>query len=131
MQMDTHEKKAVLANREIKLKPDCETKVVEQSAEEKEVVGWDEESKENLGDSPQRWWPEILQPCPETVTDTNLQVGEEMETHHINPPGKAGRTAGRVPQHVPQEVNHTDRPLALSDGDYASDKPSGTENNLC
>lgn len=39
MQMDTHEKKAVLANREIKLKPDCETKVVEQSAEEKEVVG--------------------------------------------------------------------------------------------
>lgn len=55
----------------------------------------DEDSKENFGDSPQRRWPEILQPCPKTVTDTNLPVGEEMETHHMNPLGKAGKTAGR------------------------------------
>lgn len=30
-------------------------------------------------------------------------------------------------QRVLQGVDHTDRHLALSDGDYASDKPSGTE----
>lgn len=66
MQMDTHEKKAdcALADREMKVKTDCETKVVEQSAEEKEVTGGDEDSKENLGDSPQRRWPEYCNHVP-------------------------------------------------------------------
>ncbi|NXO07408.1 CENPJ protein, partial [Oriolus oriolus] len=98
MQMDTHEKKAdcALAEEEIKVKTDCEAKVVKQSAEEREVIGGDEDSKENLGDTPQRRWPENLQPCPKTVTDTNLQVGEEVETHHMDPLAQVGKTAGRT-----------------------------------
>ncbi|NXU40725.1 CENPJ protein, partial [Drymodes brunneopygia] len=114
MQMDTHEKKAncALADKEIKVKTDCEAKVVEQSAEEKEVIGGDEDSKENLGDSPQRRWPEILQPCPETVTDTNLKVGEEMETHHMDPLGQAGKTAGRALEGTLQnDLGRVDQPL--------------------
>ncbi|NXB59500.1 CENPJ protein, partial [Struthidea cinerea] len=98
MQMNTHKKKAdcALAEREINVKTDCEAKVVEQSAEEKEVVGGDEDSKEILGDTPLRRWPEILRPCPKAVTDTNLQVGEEMETHHMDPLEQVGKTTGRA-----------------------------------
>ncbi|NXI86287.1 CENPJ protein, partial [Rhipidura dahli] len=114
MKMDTHEKKAdcALAEREIKVKTDCEAKVVEQSSEEKEVTGGDEDSKENLGDTPQRRWPEILQPCPKTMTDTNLQVGEEMETHHMDPLGQAGKSAGRAVKGTLQKVlGMVDQPL--------------------
>ncbi|NWW11513.1 CENPJ protein, partial [Oreocharis arfaki] len=112
--MDTHEKKAdcALAEREIKLKTDCEAKVVEQSAEEKDVIGGDEDTKENLGDTPQRRWPEILQPCPKTVTDTNLQVGEEMETHHMDPLGQVGKTARRAVEGTLQnDLSRVDQPL--------------------
>ncbi|NWI25960.1 CENPJ protein, partial [Sula dactylatra] len=96
MQVGTHEKKAdcVLAAWEIKAKTDCEAKVVEQSTEEKEVVGKDEDAKENPIDSPQIRWAEILQPCPETVTEMNLRVHEERETHHMDSLGQAGRTDG-------------------------------------
>ncbi|NXB26434.1 CENPJ protein, partial [Rhagologus leucostigma] len=114
MQTDTHEEKAdcALAEREIKVETDCEAKVVEQSAEEKEVFGGDEDSKENLGDSPQRRWPEILQPCPKTVTDTNLQVGTEMETHHMDPLGQARKTAGRAVEGTLQkDLGRVDQPL--------------------
>ncbi|NXB05866.1 CENPJ protein, partial [Cnemophilus loriae] len=121
MQMDTHGRKAdcALAEREIKVKTDCEAKVVEQSAEEREVIGGDEDSNENLGDSPQRRWPEILQPCPKTVTDTNLQVGEEMETHHMDPLGQAGKTAGKAVEGTLQkDLGRVDQPLKshLTDG---------------
>ncbi|NXJ25982.1 CENPJ protein, partial [Dicrurus megarhynchus] len=114
MQMDTHEKKAdcALAEREIKVKTDCKAKVVEQSAEEKEVIGGDEDSKENLGDTTQRRWPEILQPCPKTVADTNLQVGKEMETHHMDTLEQAGKTAGRAVEGTLQNVlGRVDKPL--------------------
>ncbi|NXA90725.1 CENPJ protein, partial [Melanocharis versteri] len=114
MKMDTHEKKAdcALAEREIKVKTDCEAKVVEQSAEEKEVIEEDEDSKENLVDPPQRRMPEILQPCHKTVTDTNLQVGEEMETNHRDPLGKAGKTAGRaVGGTLQKDLGRVDQPL--------------------
>ncbi|NWU19272.1 CENPJ protein, partial [Dyaphorophyia castanea] len=113
-QMDTHEKKSdcALAEREMKVKTDCEAKVVEQSAEEKEVIGEDEDSKENLGDSPQRRWPEILQPCPKTVTDTNLLAGKEMETHHMDPLGHVGKTAGRsVEGTLQKDLSRVDQPL--------------------
>ncbi|NXH29614.1 CENPJ protein, partial [Myiagra hebetior] len=105
MQMDTHEKKAdcALAEKEMKVKTDCEAKVVEQSADKNEVIGGDEDSKENLGHTPQRRWPEILQPCPKTVTDTNLQVGEEMETHHMDPLEQVGKTAGRAVEGILQK----------------------------
>ncbi|NXS41343.1 CENPJ protein, partial [Balaeniceps rex] len=97
IQMGTQEKKAdhALSEWEIKAQTDCEPKVVEQSAEEKEVIGRDEDAKENPVDSPQRRWPEILQPCPEPVTEMNLQVGEERETHRTDSLGQAGRTEGR------------------------------------
>ncbi|NWI81526.1 CENPJ protein, partial [Dryoscopus gambensis] len=114
MQMDTHEKKAdcALAEREIKVKTDCEAKVVEQSAEEKEVIEGDEDSKENLGGSPQRRWPEVLQPCPKTVTGTNLQVGTEMENPHMDPLGQAGKTAGRsVEGTLQKDLGRVDQPL--------------------
>ncbi|NXE36655.1 CENPJ protein, partial [Ptilorrhoa leucosticta] len=114
IQMDTHKKKAdcALAKREINAKTDCEAKVVEQSAEEKEVTGGDEDSKENLGDTPQRRQPEILQPCPKTVTDTNLQVGEETESHHTDPPGQVGKTAGRaVESTLQKDLGSVDQPL--------------------
>ncbi|NXC06517.1 CENPJ protein, partial [Orthonyx spaldingii] len=114
MQMNTHEKKAdcALAEREIKVRIDCETKVVEQNAEEKEVIGGDEDSKENLGESPQKRWAELLQPCPKTVTDTNLQVGEEIETHHMDPLGQAGKTAGRAVEGTLQkDLSRVDQPL--------------------
>ncbi|NXA58436.1 CENPJ protein, partial [Mohoua ochrocephala] len=114
MQMGTHEKKAdcTLAEREIKVKTDSEAKVAEQSAEEKEVIGGGEDSKENLGDTPQRRWPEILHPCPKTATDTNLQVGEEMETHHMDPLGQTGKTAGRAVEGTLQkDLGRIDQPL--------------------
>ncbi|NXX59311.1 CENPJ protein, partial [Scopus umbretta] len=97
MQMGTQEKKAdsALAEWEIKAQTDCEAKIVQQSAEEKEVTGRDEDAKENPVDSPQRRWPEILQACPEPVTEMNLQVGEERETHHMDSLGQAGRTDGK------------------------------------
>ncbi|NWT19283.1 CENPJ protein, partial [Vireo altiloquus] len=114
MQMDTHEKKAecALAEKEINVKTDSEAKVVEQSAEEKEVTGGDEDSKENLGDTPQRRWPETLQPCLKTVTDTNRQIGEEMETHHMDPLGQVGKTAGRAVEGTLQkDLGRVDQPL--------------------
>ncbi|NXC66509.1 CENPJ protein, partial [Anhinga anhinga] len=96
MQMGTHEKKADcgLAELEIKAQTDCEAKVVEQSTEEKEVIGRDEDAKENPVDSSQRRWPEIMQPCPETETEMNLQVCEEGETHHMVSLGQAGTADG-------------------------------------
>ncbi|KAL2306196.1 hypothetical protein Nmel_004111, partial [Mimus melanotis] len=42
---------------------------------------------------------------------------DDPESHHAQYPS----------QHVPWRVGHTDRHLDLSDGDYASGKPSGTE----
>ncbi|NWQ67727.1 TCP1L protein, partial [Neopipo cinnamomea] len=95
MRMHTHEKKADSSLAEWEIKTDCKAKVVQQSAEEKEVIGRDEESKENPVDSSQRRWPEILQPCPETMTDMNLQIGEERETRHVDSLGQAGRTDER------------------------------------
>ncbi|NXT29510.1 CENPJ protein, partial [Syrrhaptes paradoxus] len=97
MVMGTHEKKSdcALAEWEIKAQPDCEAKGVQLSAEEKEVVGRDEDAKENPVDSPQRRWPEILQPCPETGTEMNLQIGEKRETHHMDSLGQASTTDGR------------------------------------
>ncbi|NWS59532.1 CENPJ protein, partial [Chunga burmeisteri] len=114
MQMGTHEKKAdcALAEWEIKAQTDCEAKVVEQNAEEKEVVGRDEDAKENPVDSPQRRWPEILQPCPETVTEKNLQVREERETHHMDSLGQAGRTNARpVEGTLQKNLGGVDQPL--------------------
>ncbi|NXP22308.1 CENPJ protein, partial [Scytalopus superciliaris] len=94
MQMHTHEKKADCAFTEWEVKTDCEAKVAEQSAEEKEVFGRDEDSKENPVEPSQERCPEILQPCPAAVTDMKLQVGEERETHRDSP-GQGGRTDGR------------------------------------
>ncbi|KAK4824053.1 hypothetical protein QYF61_009644 [Mycteria americana] len=114
MQMGTHEKKAdcALAEWEIKAQTDCEAKVVEQSAEEKEVIGKDEDAKKNPIDSPQRRWPEILQPCPETVTEMNLQVGEERKTHHMDSLGQAGRTDGiPVEGTLQKDLGRVDQPL--------------------
>ncbi|KAM4785523.1 uncharacterized protein ACIQIH_004420 [Cyanocitta cristata] len=114
MQMDTHEKKpdCALAEREMKVKTDCEAKVVEQSAEEKEVIGGDKDLKENLGDTPQRRWSEILQPRPKTATDTNLQVGEELETYHMDPLEQVGKTAGRAVEGTLQkDLGRVDQPL--------------------
>ncbi|NXV88769.1 CENPJ protein, partial [Calonectris borealis] len=114
MQMGTHEKKAdcTLAEWEIKAQTDCEAKVVEQSAKEKEVIGKDEDAKENPVDLPQRRCPEILQPCPETVTEMNLQVGDERETHHMDSLGKAGRTDGRpVEATLQKDLGRVDQTL--------------------
>ncbi|NWR92033.1 CENPJ protein, partial [Furnarius figulus] len=94
MQMHTHEKKTDCAFTEWEIKTDCEAKVVEQSAEEKEVIGRDEDSKEGPVDQSQKRCSEILQPCPEAVRDMNLQVGEERETHRHSL-GQGGRTDGR------------------------------------
>ncbi|NXS91209.1 CENPJ protein, partial [Jacana jacana] len=96
MLVRTHEKKAdcSLAGLEIKSQTDCEAKVVEQNTEEK-VIRRDEDAKENLVDPSQRRRPEILQPCPKAVTEMNLQVGEEKETHHMDSLGRAHRTDGK------------------------------------
>ncbi|XP_054053193.1 centromere protein J-like isoform X1 [Rissa tridactyla] len=113
MQMGTHEQKAdcALAELDIKAQTGCEAKVVEQSAEEKEVIGRDEDTKENPVDSSQRKWPEILQPYPETVTEMNLQVDEERETHHMDPLGQAGRTDGPVEGTLQKDLGRVDHPL--------------------
>ncbi|XP_009889776.1 PREDICTED: putative t-complex protein 10A homolog 2 [Charadrius vociferus] len=114
VQMSTHEKKTgcALAELEMKAQTDCKAKVVEQSAEEKEVIGRDEDAKENPVDSPQRKWPEILQSCPETITEMNLQVGEERETHHMDSPRQAGRTDGRpVAGTLQKDLGRADQPL--------------------
>ncbi|NXW59422.1 CENPJ protein, partial [Eurystomus gularis] len=114
MQMGPHEKKGgcALAEWEIKAQTNCEAKVAEQSAEEKEVIRRDEDVKENAVDSPQRRWPEILQPCPETVTEMNLKVGEERVTHHMDYPGQAGRTDGRpVEGTLQKDLGRVDQPL--------------------
>ncbi|NXW19584.1 CENPJ protein, partial [Circaetus pectoralis] len=114
MQIGTHEKKAdcALAEWKIKAQTDCEAKVVQQSAGEKEVIGRDEDAKENPVDLPQRRWPEILQPCPETVTEVNLQVGEERETHRMDSVGQAGRTDGRPVEGILQkDLGRVDQPL--------------------
>ncbi|XP_026701691.1 T-complex protein 10A homolog [Athene cunicularia] len=114
MQMGTHEKKAdcALAKWEIETQTDCEAKVVDQSAEEKEVIGRDKDVKENPVDSPQRRWPEILQPCPEKITEMNLQEAEERETHHMDSPGQGGRTGGRPVEGTPQkDLGRVEQPL--------------------
>ncbi|NXE77992.1 CENPJ protein, partial [Cochlearius cochlearius] len=114
MQMGTQEKKAdgALAEWEIKAQTDCEAKVAEQSEEEKEVIGRDEDAKENPVDSPQRMWPEILQPCPEPITEMNPQVGEERETHHMDTLGQAGSTDGRpVEGTLQKDLGRVDQPL--------------------
>ncbi|NXG62322.1 CENPJ protein, partial [Hemiprocne comata] len=110
MQKGTNEKKADcdLAEWEIKAQTDCDV----QSAEEKQDLGGDEETKEKPVDSPQRRWPEILQPRPETVTEMNLQVGEERETHHLDSVEQAGRTDGRpVEGSLKKDPNRVDQPL--------------------
>ncbi|NWS95681.1 CENPJ protein, partial [Mionectes macconnelli] len=112
VKMDTHEKKADCALAEWEIKTDCEAKVVEQSAEEKEVTGRDEDSKENPIDSSQRRWPEILQPCPETMTGMNLQVSEEKESHHMDSLGQVGRTDGRpLESALTKGVGRVDQPV--------------------
>ncbi|XP_010152631.1 PREDICTED: centromere protein J-like [Eurypyga helias] len=97
MQVGTHGKKAdcALAEWEIKAQTDSEAKVVEESAKEKEVIGRKEDAKENPVDLPQRRWPEMLQPCPQTVAEMNLQEGEKRETHHMDSLGQAGKTDAR------------------------------------
>ncbi|NXW40687.1 CENPJ protein, partial [Nyctiprogne leucopyga] len=114
MQICTHEKRpdCALAEWEIKAQTDREAKVGKQSAEEKEVIGRDEDMKENPVDSPQRRWPEILQPYPGTVTEMNLQVGKERETHHMDSLGQAGRTDGRpVEGTLQKDLSRVDQPL--------------------
>ncbi|NXG90246.1 CENPJ protein, partial [Stercorarius parasiticus] len=113
MQMGTHEQKVdcALAELEIKVQTGCEAKVVEQSAEEKEVIGRDEDTKENPVDSSQRKWPEILQPYPETVTEMNLQVDEERETHHMDSLRQAGRTDGAVEGTRQKDLGGVGHPL--------------------
>lgn len=113
MQMRTHEKKAdgVLAEWEIKAQADCEA-VVKQSSEEKEVIGRDEDAKENPVHSPQRRWPEIFQPCSETITEMNLQVGEERETCHRDSLGQAGRSDARpVESTLQKDLGRVNQPL--------------------
>ncbi|NXJ59464.1 CENPJ protein, partial [Rostratula benghalensis] len=113
MLVSAHEKKAdcSLANLEIKAQTDCEAKVVEQSTEEK-VTGRDEDAKKDPVESSQRRWPEILQPCPETVTEMNLQVGEKKETQHMYSLGKAHRTDGRLVEATLQkDLGRVDQPL--------------------
>ncbi|XP_035745524.1 centromere protein J-like [Egretta garzetta] len=113
-QMGTQEKKAdgALAEWDIKAQTDCEAKVAEQRPEEKEVIGRDEDAKENPVDSPQRTWPEILQPCLETITEMNLQVGEERETHCMDTLGQAGRSDGRpVEGTLQKDLGRVDQPL--------------------
>ncbi|NWR69865.1 CENPJ protein, partial [Centropus unirufus] len=113
MQMGTHEKKAdcALAEWERKAPTDYKAQIVEQSAEE-DVIGRDNDTKENSVDSPQRRWPEILLPCPETVTEMNLQVGEGRETHHLDSLGEAGRDDGRpVEGALQQDLGRLDQPL--------------------
>ncbi|NXD62235.1 CENPJ protein, partial [Eolophus roseicapillus] len=97
MKIGTHEKKAdsALAEWEINSQTGCEAKALEQSLEEKQVIRRDEDTKKNPIGSPQRRWPEILQPSPETLTEMNLQVGKEKEYHHTDSLGQAGRTDGR------------------------------------
>ncbi|NWU52574.1 CENPJ protein, partial [Dromas ardeola] len=114
MQMGTHEQKAdcALAELELRAQTDCEAKVVEQSAEEKEVIGRAEDTKENPVDSSQRRWPELLQPCPETVTVMNLQVDEERETHYMDSLGQADRADGRpVEGTLQKDLGRVDHPL--------------------
>ncbi|NXG06627.1 CENPJ protein, partial [Sakesphorus luctuosus] len=112
MQMDTHANKSDCAFAGWEMKTDCEAKVVEQSAEEKEVIERQEDSKENPVDPSQRRCPEILQPCPEAVTDMNLQVSEERETHHKDSLGKGGRTDGRpLEGTLTKDLGRVDRPL--------------------
>ncbi|NXJ78535.1 CENPJ protein, partial [Trogon melanurus] len=116
-QIVTHEKKVdcALAKWEVKAQTDCEAKLAEQSAEEKKVIGRDEDIKENPVDSPQRMWPEILKPCPETATEMNLQVDEERETHHMDSLGQAGGTDGRplegTSQTLQKDIGRMDQPL--------------------
>ncbi|NWS12234.1 CENPJ protein, partial [Pachyramphus minor] len=110
MQTHTRERKAdrALDERET----DCEAKVVEQSAEEKEVIVRDEDSKENPVDSSQRRQPEILQPCPETIPGMNLQVGEKRETHHMDSLGQAGRTDGKpLESTLTKDLGRVDQPV--------------------
>ncbi|NWU12602.1 CENPJ protein, partial [Cephalopterus ornatus] len=112
MKMDTHEKKADCSLAEWEIKTDCEAKIVDQSAEEKETIGRDEDSKENPVDSSQRRWSEILQPYPETMTGMNLQVGEERETHHVDSLGQAGRTNGRpLESTLTKDLGRVDQPV--------------------
>ncbi|NXF72147.1 CENPJ protein, partial [Sclerurus mexicanus] len=111
IQMHTYEKNPDCAFAEWEIKADCEAKVVEQSAEEKEVTGRDEDSKESPVDQSQRRCPEILQPCPEAVTDMNLQVGEERETHRHSL-GQGGRADGRpLKGTLRKDLGRVDQPL--------------------
>ncbi|NXI69978.1 CENPJ protein, partial [Anseranas semipalmata] len=114
MQMGTHEKKAncALAEKKMKAQTDCEEKVLEQSAEEKEVIGRDKDAKENPIDSLQINWPELLKPCLETATEMNLQAGEESETNCMDSLGQAGRTDGRpVEGTLQKDLGRMDQPL--------------------
>ncbi|XP_030355547.1 uncharacterized protein LOC115613768 [Strigops habroptila] len=114
MKTGTHEKKAdhALAEWEINSQTDCEARVVEQSLEEKQVIMKDEDTKKNPIGSPQRKWPEILQPTPETLVEMNLQIGEERETHHVDSLGQACRTDGRPVQDTLQKhLSRVDSPL--------------------
>lgn len=114
MLISTRERKAdsVLAEWEIKAQADCEAEVVKQSSEEKQVIGRDEDAKENPVDSPQRRWPEIFQPCPETITEMNLQVGEERKTCHRDSLGQTGRSDARPVETILQkDLGRVDQPL--------------------
>lgn len=114
MKIGTHEKKADNASAEWELnsQTDCEAKVVEQSLEEKQVIRRDEDTMKNPIGSPQRMWPEILQPSPETLIEMNLQVGEEKENHHTDSLGQAGRTDGRpVRGTLKKHLGRVDWPL--------------------
>ncbi|XP_061234568.1 centromere protein J-like [Neopsephotus bourkii] len=110
----THENKADNASAEWELnsQTDCEANIVEQSLEEKQVIRRDEDTKKNPIGSPQRKWPEILQPSPETLIEMNLQVGEEKQNRHMNSLGQAGRTDGR-PVHgtLKKHLGRVDWPL--------------------
>ncbi|NXL90575.1 CENPJ protein, partial [Alectura lathami] len=114
MQVGTPGKKAncALAEKEIKAPADCEVKELEQSAEEKEVVGRNEEARENPTDSPNIKWPEPLNLCPETAKERNLQAGDEREANHRDSLGQTDRTDGRLVEGSLQiHLSRADQPL--------------------
>ncbi|XP_064365407.1 LOW QUALITY PROTEIN: centromere protein J-like [Dromaius novaehollandiae] len=114
VQMGAHEQHAncALDKREMKAQTECEPKALEQSAQEREGIVGDEDTKGGPTASFQINWPELLQRCHETVTEKNLQVNEESETHRTDPLEEANRTEGRLMEStVQKDVGVVGQPL--------------------
>ncbi|XP_013801573.1 centromere protein J-like [Apteryx mantelli] len=114
MQMGAREQQAncALDEREVKAQTECEAKAAEQSAEEREGIGRDEDTKGSPTASSQINWPELLQQYHETVTEMNLRVSEESVTHHTDPLEEANKTEGRPMEGtVQKDVGIVDQPL--------------------